>query len=99
MIVYEVNLQVDSIAADEYAEWLEPHIEQILEIEGFQGADWFVCDSEDGKAHWSIRYHLDSRESLENYQKNHAPALIQEGLDRFGEYLTSNRRIMSLKNR
>ena len=28
MIVYEVNLQVDSIAADEYAEWLEPHIEQ-----------------------------------------------------------------------
>jgi len=30
MIVYEVNLQVDSIAADEYAEWLEPHIEQIL---------------------------------------------------------------------
>ena len=39
MIVYEVNLQVDSIAADEYAEWLEPHIEQILEIEGFQGAE------------------------------------------------------------
>ena len=55
MIVYEVNLQVDSIAADEYAEWLEPHIEQILEIEGFEGAEWFVCDSEDEKAHWSIR--------------------------------------------
>ena len=86
MIVYEVNLQVDSIAADEYAEWLEPHIEQILEIEGFQGAEWFVCDSEDDKVHWSLRYHLDSRE------------LIKEGLDRFGEYLTANRRVMALKN-
>ena len=55
MIVYEVNLQVDSIAAEEYAEWLEPHIEQILEIEGFQGAEWFICDSEDDKVHWSLR--------------------------------------------
>ena len=89
-------MQVDSIAADEYAEWLEPHIEQILEIEGFQDAEWFVCDSEDDKAHWSIRYHLDSRESLDNYQMNHAPALIQEGIDKFGEHLTSNRRTMEL---
>ena len=42
MIVYEVNLHIDAIAADEYAEWLGPHIEQILEIEGFQKADWFA---------------------------------------------------------
>ena len=98
MIVYEVNLHIAAIAADEYAEWLGPHIEQILDIEGFQGAEWFVCDSEDDKAHWSIRYHLDSRESLENYQKNYAPVLIKEGLDRFGEYLTANRRVMALKN-
>ena len=55
MIVYEVNLHIDAIAADEYAEWLGPHIEQILEIEGFQKADWFVCDSDDDKVHWSIR--------------------------------------------
>ena len=98
MIVYEVNLHIDTIAADEYAEWLGPHIEQILDIEGFQKADWFVCDSDDDKIYWSIRYQLDSRESLENYQQNYAPALIQEGIDKFGRYLTSNRRIMSLKN-
>jgi len=90
-------LHIDAIAADEYAEWLGPHIEQILEIEGFQKADWFACDSDDDKVHWSIRYQLDSRESLESYQKNHAPALIQEGIDKFGQYLTSDRRIMKLK--
>ena len=39
MIVYEVNLQIDSIAADEYAEWLGPHIEQILDIKGFHNAE------------------------------------------------------------
>ena len=98
MIVYEVNLQIDSEVAHEYAEWLQPHIEQILELEGFRHADWFVCDSDDDKAHWSIRYHLDKRSSLASYLENHAPALIQEGVDKFGEYLTSNRRIMSLRN-
>ena len=67
-----------------------------MEIDGFQGTDWFICDSEEDKAHWSIRYHLDSRESLDNYQMNHAPALIQEGIDKFGEHLTSNRRTMEL---
>ena len=30
MIIYEVNLHVDAIAADEYSEWLGPHIEQIF---------------------------------------------------------------------
>ena len=69
MIVYEVNLHVDAIAADEYSEWLGPHIEQILDIEGFQKAEWLVCDSDDDKVHWSIRYHLDSRKSLVNYHK------------------------------
>ena len=97
MIVYEVNLQIDSIAADEYAEWLGPHIEQILDIEGFHNAEWFVCDSKDDKVNWSIRYHLDNRESLENYQQNHAPALIKKGIDKFGKYLTSNRRVMHLR--
>ena len=98
MIVYEVNLHIDAIAADEYAEWLGPHIEQILDIEGFQKADWFVCDSDGDKVHWSIRYQLDSRESLESYQKNYAPALIKEGIDKFGQYLSSDRRVMSPKN-
>ena len=91
-------LDFDAIAADEYAEWLGPHIEQILDIQGFRKAEWFVCDSDDDIIHWSIRYHLDNRESLVNYQKNHAPALIQEGIDKFGKHLTSDRRVMQLKN-
>ena len=44
MIVYEVNLHIDAIAADEYAEWLGPHIEQILDIEGFRNVGVFHED-------------------------------------------------------
>ena len=98
MIVYEVNLQIDSQVADDYAAWLKPHIEHILQIKGFRHADWYVCDSSDDKVHWSIRYHLDKRSSLANYLDNYAPMLIQEGIDKFGDHLTSNRRIMVLKN-
>ena len=85
MIVYEVNLQIDSIAADEYAEWLGPHIEQILDIEGFHNAEWFVCDSEDDKVNCTNRYQLDKTDSLKNYQQNQPPALIKEGIEKIGK--------------
>ena len=104
MIIYEVNLTVEPDVADEYAAWLRPHIARILEIDGFLGAEWLERDtatdgSDAGKMRWTIIYRLRDRAALVVYQRDYAPALIQEGLDRFGEYLTSNRRIMSLKNR
>ena len=65
MIVYEVNLQIDSQVADDYAAWLKPHIEHILQIKGFRHADWYVCDSSDDKVHLTIHQSRRDKENRE----------------------------------
>ena len=99
MIIYEVNLTVDPESADEYAAWLRPHITHILEIDGFLGAEWLERDtasdgSDADKIRWTIHYRLRDRAALKAYQRDHAPALISEGLDKFGEHLTATRRVL-----
>ena len=99
MIIYEVNLTVDPDSADEYAAWLRPHVAHILEIDGFLGAEWLERDtasdgSDADKIRWAIHYRLRDRAALKAYQRDHAPALISEGLDKFGEHLTATRRVL-----
>ena len=99
MIIYEVNLTVDPDSAEEYATWLQPHIAHILEIDGFLSAEWFERDtafdgSDADKTRWTIHYRLRDRAALKAYQRDHAPALIREGLDKFGERLTATRRVL-----
>ena len=99
MIIYEVNLTVDLDTADEYAVWLRTHIAHILEIDGFLDAAWLERDTApDGrdadKIRWTIHYRLRDCAALKTYQRDHAPALIREGLDKFGEHLTATRRVL-----
>ena len=101
MIIYEVNLTVDPDSADEYAAWLRPHVAHILEIDGFLGAEWLERDtasdgSDADKIRWTIHYRLRDCAALKAYQRDHAPALISEGLDKFGEHLTATRRVLEL---
>lgn len=46
MILYEVNIRILAEAADEYAAWLDDHIRQILEIDGFVSAEWFEVEED-----------------------------------------------------
>lgn len=46
MTIYEVNIRILAEAADEYAEWLDDHIRQILKIEGFVSAEWFEVEED-----------------------------------------------------
>ncbi len=46
-VIYEVNLSVQPSVADKFAEWLPEHIQQILQLEGFISAEWFVRQAAD----------------------------------------------------
>lgn len=110
MIIYEVNLTIDSGIADEYAAWLKPHIAQILEIDGFLGAEWLERDvsalaaappasaSDADKVRWTIQYRLRDRAALRAYQRDHAPAFINEGQTRFGGRFSASRRVLELRD-
>lgn len=45
-----------------------------------------------------IAFRLKSREDLENYFQNHAKAMREDGLKRFGDKFTAFRRVLSLNS-
>ena len=99
MIVYEVRAAVDRASAEAYRAWLEPHIHEILAIEGFTHAELLAEDGEDGRPVLTVRYHLESRDALERYLRDHAPRLRADGLARFGGRFDATRRVLELVRR
>jgi len=96
LIVYEVRASVEDDIAGAYREWLAPHVAEILAIPGFTRAELLVEDGEPGRTVYSVRYHLAGRAALEDYLRDHAPRLRAEGLARFGDRFTANRRVSEL---
>ena len=97
MIVYEVRADVERAIAGDYRAWLDAHIREILAIDGFTEAELLTEDGADGeRVVWIVRYHLDSREALETYLRDHAPRLRADGIERFGARFSVTRRVMEL---
>ena len=94
MLIYEVNIQVDGDAAEEMAVWMKTHIREMLAFDGFAEATWYFLDPEEGRQRWSIHYRVDSWNHLNHYFDNHAEAMRQDGLDRFGGMFSADRRIL-----
>jgi antibiotic biosynthesis monooxygenase (ABM) superfamily enzyme len=96
VIVYEVRIVLDPAIAEEYRAWLETHIREILAIPGFSGAELLAEDDEGERPVWTTRYHLEGREALERYLRDHAPRLRAEGTTRFGGRFQATRRVSEL---
>jgi heme-degrading monooxygenase HmoA len=94
VILYEVNLIIDADAADDYAAWLADHIGDILRIDGFVSAEWWEVETGEPGAHYCVQYRVKSRDHLEAYFRDHAPALREDGLRRFGGRFAASRRIL-----
>ena len=87
-LVYEVNLEFDRVIEGDYRAWLATHMRDILALPGFTGAEVFeVLDPPPtaGRIGLSVRYFMRDRAALDDYQREHAPRLRAEGLERFGE--------------
>lgn len=97
MVIYEVNLAVDNDAAEEFAVWLRAHIGAMLAFDGFERAVWYQRDPGDGQQRWSIHYHVASGKALDAYFTQHAEAMRQDGLARFGGRFSADRRVLYLR--
>lgn len=96
-IVYEVNIEVDGSAADEYRLWLRAHVAEILAIDGFTGAQLFeVVDppATAGCVGLCVQYRLRDGAALDAYLRDHAPRLRADGVARFGERMRAARRVL-----
>lgn len=100
MITYEVNCLVDETIVREFEPWIKPHVDAVLQFDGFISAEILQL-LQDPKMQisantkgFSIRYKLDSMNSLNHYLEHHAETMRSDGIKRFGEKLRTYRRIL-----
>ena len=104
MVIYEVNLEVEASAAEAFASWLAPHIEEMLALDTFTGAQWFdrrardEGGDDDGNVRWTVHYTAACRADLDRYLSEHAPRMRGDGLERFAGKFNASRRILSRRS-
>lgn len=96
MIIYEVNLDIDRSIEADYATFMAHHIDEMLQFDGFEKAEWFEREGEGNEkiVCWTVQYHLRSMTELEHYFEHHAARMRSDGKNKFGNRFTANRRIL-----
>ncbi|NOT87912.1 MAG: DUF4286 family protein [Lysobacter sp.] len=96
-VIYEVNIEVDAAAHDEYRVWLRDHIAEMLALPGFVGAKLFEVlepPPSAGRVGLCMQYVLKDRAALDDYLRDHAPRLRADGVARFGDRFQATRRVL-----
>lgn len=93
-VIYEVNLVPDPAIEDQFDDWLQEHVRDMLALPGFIDATISRVEQEDGRAARTVHYELQDRATLERYLTDDAPRMRQAGVDRFGKRFTATRRIL-----
>jgi hypothetical protein len=104
MLIYEVNLTVDESVAPRYSTWLREHVRDLLELDGFEAAAWYVRsddadtipegDAPEGPREWTLHYQVRDADALQAYFNEHAAEFRQDGRSEFEEHVTIDRRIL-----
>ena len=93
MIIYNVTINVDESIHHDWLKWMQhKHINDVLATGLFTNAKMVrVLVEEMGGTTYAVQYFTDSRAKLEDYYKNHAPRLRQEGLQLFADKMLAFR--------
>jgi hypothetical protein len=96
MVIYEVNLSIDSDIFLEYKQWLDDHILEMLRFPGFIKARILQPILADSEAHdqkaITIQYELEDAKALETYLTEYAPKMRGDGVSRFEGKFSATRR-------
>lgn len=103
MLLYEVNLTVAPDIANEYSAWLREHIREVLKVDGFEAAAWYVRgeggddipdgDDVQGPRSWTIHYQVRDANALKAYFDGPAERLRGDGAN-YQEHIEIDRRIL-----
>ena len=96
-LVYEVNIDLDAAVEADYRAWLRRHVDEILALPGFIGAQ--VFDAIDpppapGRIALCVHYRLADEAALQAYFDQHAARLRADGVARFGGRFGAARRVL-----
>ncbi|MEE9408851.1 MAG: DUF4286 family protein [Polaribacter sp.] len=82
MYIYNVTINIDDSAHNEWLTWIESHITDVLNTGRFTSAKLtqVLVEEEMGGKTYSIQYTANTREDLDNYYKFEADKLRKSGL-------------------
>jgi hypothetical protein len=94
-VIYEVNLEADADIAGPFDTWLRDHIADMLQFEGFRSAEILDDPSAPaGRIRRIVHYRLRNQAALDDYLVNHAPQMRMQGVARFGDRFSAERRVL-----
>ncbi|HJS00604.1 MAG TPA: DUF4286 family protein [Flavobacterium sp.] len=94
MIIYNVTINIEESVHDSWLQWMRnKHIDDVLSTGLFISARMVkvLVEEDMGGTTYSVQYFTDSRAKLEEYYKNHAPRLRQEGFKLFADKMLAFR--------
>ncbi len=94
-MIYEVRVTVVASRAHEWREWIEPHVDAILNTGCFFAARIEESvESAPQTQEFVIRYSFHGVADMERYEQHFAPQLRADGMQRFGNDITIRRSIL-----
>ncbi len=95
-VLYEVNLDADAAIEGPFDTWLRDHIADVLQFDGFLSAEILGDDTAtDGRIRRIVQYRLRNQAALDAYLREHAPRMRAQGVEKFGERYTAERRVLA----
>jgi quinol monooxygenase YgiN len=97
MIVYAVELEMESALRDEYLAWLREHVAEMMTLPGFLGAEILERrEPAPAPGCWVVaaHYRLRDRAACDRYLAEHAPRMRAAGLARFGDRVRAARQVL-----
>lgn len=91
-ILYEVVIAVAPEIRGDYLVWLAPHMDQMLEFDGFDAAEMFFNIEDDNEI--TCHYRLRDMGAMKAYLAGPAQAMRADGVRRFGDNIRVRRRIL-----
>ncbi|HHF7365596.1 TPA: DUF4286 family protein [Legionella bozemanae] len=99
MVIYEVNLAIDGDIFTQYQLWLKDHVKEMLQFPGFIQACILKLetDSISSKEKLTVQYQLEDRDSLTLYFNKFAAKMREDGINRFKDKFSAERRIFEVQ--
>lgn len=98
MVIYEVNLAIDSDIYSKFELWLKEHAQEMLQFPGFIKASILKPETQDmsGQEKLTVQYKIENRQALEVYFIEYAPKMRGDGITLFKDKFSAERRIFEV---
>lgn len=96
MIIYAVELEMETTLRAEYLAWLRAHVADMLALPGFLGAEILTRSEPAPPAgHWvvCVHYRLRDHAAWQGYLEHHAAHMRAASIGRFGDRVRASRRL------